>query len=141
MHDIEEPTPTICASGRVNLVQATETYDILFRMLEPHELAAAMGFTTEEHAYEFAGTQDRADQADRQCRLGRQDESVRRRYHGGRGSEAPRGGRVPRGSGMSKLTKAQAKAHQEACDLLQKDVLTLDEKWFVLENWQESATT
>lgn len=41
---------------------------------------------------------------------------------------------------MSKLTKAQAKAHQEACDLLNKDVLTLDEKWFVLENWQESAT-
>lgn len=41
---------------------------------------------------------------------------------------------------MSKLTKAQAKAHQEACDLLQKDVLTHDEKWFVLENWQESAT-
>ncbi|MNE78294.1 hypothetical protein D3C80_1746850 [compost metagenome] len=25
-------------------------------MLEPHELAAAMGFTTEEQAYEFAGT-------------------------------------------------------------------------------------
>lgn len=56
VHDINEPTPTICASGRVNLVQATETYDILFRMLEPHELAAAMGFTTEEQAYEFAGT-------------------------------------------------------------------------------------
>ncbi len=25
-------------------------------MLEPHELAAAMGFTSEEAAYEFAGT-------------------------------------------------------------------------------------
>lgn len=41
---------------------------------------------------------------------------------------------------MSRLTKAQAKAHQEACDLLKKEVLTFDEKWFVLENWQESAT-
>jgi len=40
---------------------------------------------------------------------------------------------------MSKLTKAQAKLHQRACDLLAKDVLTFDEKWFVLENWQESA--
>ncbi|HEX5264425.1 MAG TPA: DNA cytosine methyltransferase, partial [Phenylobacterium sp.] len=29
---------------------------ILFRMLEPHELAAAMGFTSEDQAYEFAGT-------------------------------------------------------------------------------------
>lgn len=41
---------------------------------------------------------------------------------------------------MSKLTKAQAKAHQEACALLTKDRLTEDERWFVLENWQESAT-
>jgi DNA (cytosine-5)-methyltransferase 1 len=31
-------------------------YDILFRMLEPHELAAAMGFDSEEAKYEFAGT-------------------------------------------------------------------------------------
>ena len=35
---------------------ATPTYDILFRMLEPHELAAAMGFDCEEASYEFAGT-------------------------------------------------------------------------------------
>ncbi|MEP9376181.1 DNA cytosine methyltransferase [Aquabacter sp. CN5-332] len=56
VHDIEEPAPTICATGRVNLVEATEHYDILFRMLEPHELAAAMGFTTEDQSYEFAGT-------------------------------------------------------------------------------------
>lgn len=56
-HDLEQPTPTICATGRVNLVQADgATYDILFRMLEPHELAAAMGFTTEDFKYEFAGT-------------------------------------------------------------------------------------
>lgn len=56
VHDIEEPTPTLCATGRVNLVEATETYDILFRMLEPHELAAAMGFNDEERRYEFTGT-------------------------------------------------------------------------------------
>ncbi|ELT46859.1 methyltransferase [Brucella intermedia] len=41
---------------------------------------------------------------------------------------------------MAKLSKAQAKAHQQACDLLTKDVLTLDDKMFVLENWQESAS-
>ncbi|NTG07222.1 methyltransferase [Rhizobium rhizogenes] len=41
---------------------------------------------------------------------------------------------------MAKLTKAQAKTHQQACDILKKDVLTEDEKVFVLENWQESAT-
>lgn len=40
---------------------------------------------------------------------------------------------------MAKLSKAQAKAHQQACDLLAKDILTEDDKWFVLENWQESA--
>lgn len=31
-------------------------YDILFRMLEPHELAAAMGFNSDDATYEFAGT-------------------------------------------------------------------------------------
>lgn len=41
---------------------------------------------------------------------------------------------------MSKLTKAQAKAHKAACDILAKDGLTWDDRWFVLENWQESAT-
>src|SRR5690242_13237549 len=41
---------------------------------------------------------------------------------------------------MSKLTKAQAKAHKAACALLNKDSLTMDERWFVLENWQESAS-
>jgi hypothetical protein len=40
---------------------------------------------------------------------------------------------------MSKLTKAQAKQHAEACKILEKDVLTWDDKWFVLENWQEGA--
>lgn len=56
VHDIEEPAPTICATGRVPLVEAAPRFDILFRMLEPHELAAAMGFTTDEAEYEFAGT-------------------------------------------------------------------------------------
>nr|WP_197535383.1 hypothetical protein [Bradyrhizobium sp. ORS 278] len=32
VHDIGEPSPTICATGRVNLVQATPQFDILFRM-------------------------------------------------------------------------------------------------------------
>ncbi len=41
---------------------------------------------------------------------------------------------------MAKLTKAQAKSHQQACDMLAKDVLTEDDKIFVLENWQESAS-
>ncbi|MBB3411237.1 hypothetical protein FHT87_005190 [Rhizobium sp. BK316] len=41
---------------------------------------------------------------------------------------------------MAKLTKAEAKAHQQACDLLSKDVLTEDEKFFVIDNWQESAS-
>jgi hypothetical protein len=40
---------------------------------------------------------------------------------------------------MAKLTKAQSKAHQEAEALLKKDVLTLDEKIFVYENWNEAA--
>ncbi|MDW9772573.1 DNA cytosine methyltransferase [Sinorhizobium meliloti] len=56
VHDLGDPTPTLCATGRVNLVEPAPQYDILFRMLEPHELAAAMGFTTEEFTYEFAGT-------------------------------------------------------------------------------------
>ena len=56
VHDIGLPAPTIAASGHVDLVEATEEYDILFRMLEAPELAAAMGFTDEEQAYEFAGT-------------------------------------------------------------------------------------
>jgi DNA (cytosine-5)-methyltransferase 1 len=56
VHDIDDPVPAITASGHVNLVEATAHYDILFRMLEPHELAAAMGFNTDEQEYEFAGT-------------------------------------------------------------------------------------
>lgn len=58
-HDVDAPTPTIAATGRVNLVEGVEDlegYDILFRMLEPHELAAAMSFIDDEHDYKFAGT-------------------------------------------------------------------------------------
>ncbi|RWF65457.1 MAG: DNA cytosine methyltransferase, partial [Mesorhizobium sp.] len=55
VHDLDNPAPTIAATGHINLVEATPEYDILFRMLEPHELAAAMGFTTDEATYEFAG--------------------------------------------------------------------------------------
>lgn len=40
---------------------------------------------------------------------------------------------------MAKLTKAQAKAHAQACDLLSKSILTEDDKDFVLKNWNESA--
>lgn len=40
---------------------------------------------------------------------------------------------------MAKLTKAQAKAHAQACDLLTKPVLTEDDKDFVLKNWNEGA--
>lgn len=40
---------------------------------------------------------------------------------------------------MAKLTKAQAKAHAEAARILAQDTLTHDERWFVYENWQESA--
>lgn len=54
---IEEPVPTVCAKGRVPLVEGVEDdfadIDILFRMLEPHELAAAMGFPP---SYRFQGT-------------------------------------------------------------------------------------
>lgn len=61
VHSVDEPAPTICARGRVQLVEgaaAAERVDILFRMLEPHELAAAMGFSDEDQAYEFAGTKE-----------------------------------------------------------------------------------
>lgn len=58
-HSIEAPAPTICAQGRLNLAQASVAagprLDVLFRMLQPHELAAAMGFSTDEFKYEFSG--------------------------------------------------------------------------------------
>lgn len=56
VHDIGEPTPGICASGHINLVDATEEMDCLYRMLKWWELAAAMGFSSEDAGFEFAGT-------------------------------------------------------------------------------------
>lgn len=40
---------------------------------------------------------------------------------------------------MAKLTKPQAKAHAQACDILTKSTLTDDDKDFVLKNWNEGA--
>ena len=40
---------------------------------------------------------------------------------------------------MGKLTKSQTRQHEQACALLEKDELTFDERWFVLENWHEGA--
>jgi DNA (cytosine-5)-methyltransferase 1 len=56
VHSVDAPTPTICAAGRTNLVTAGRDYDIRFRMLEPHELAAAMSISTPERPYHFVGT-------------------------------------------------------------------------------------
>jgi DNA (cytosine-5)-methyltransferase 1 len=60
VHSVDEPTPTICATGRIQVAVAEpvtngRTYDIRFRMLEPKELARAIGFSDEYAAYEFAG--------------------------------------------------------------------------------------
>ncbi|MGL3208713.1 DNA cytosine methyltransferase [Bradyrhizobium sp. BR 1433] len=55
VHDLALPAPVICATGHHNLVEATG-YDILFRMLEPPELAAAMGFGRRGRPYRFTGT-------------------------------------------------------------------------------------
>ncbi len=58
VHSVEEPAPSICATWRVQLaegVAAPPVYDILFRMLEPRELARAMGFDDGAQRYEFAG--------------------------------------------------------------------------------------
>lgn len=56
--DLDEPLPTLTTAhrGEHALIEGTPTYDIHFRMLEPHELAAAMGFNDDETSYEFAGT-------------------------------------------------------------------------------------
>ena len=47
---VTSPLDTITTKDRFALVESTR-YDILFRMLQPHELAAAMGFD----AYHFEG--------------------------------------------------------------------------------------
>jgi len=41
---------------------------------------------------------------------------------------------------MAKLTKTEAGAHAQAEELLKKDVLTYDERVFVLDHWHEGAT-
>ena len=41
---------------------------------------------------------------------------------------------------MSKLSKQQVKQHNAACTILEKDILSYDDKIFVLENWNEGAT-
>jgi DNA (cytosine-5)-methyltransferase 1 len=61
VHDLEQPAPTICAKGRIDMAEGIvaedgRDHDILFRMLEPHELAAAMGFDDGAVPYDFAGT-------------------------------------------------------------------------------------
>lgn len=55
VHSTTDPVPAICAQGRTNLIEPGENYDILFRMLEPHELAAAMSISTPERPYRFVG--------------------------------------------------------------------------------------
>jgi DNA (cytosine-5)-methyltransferase 1 len=54
---LDEPAPTVCATGHVDLVSGDQErgYDILFRMLEPHELAAAMSIATAAAPYHFCG--------------------------------------------------------------------------------------
>lgn len=47
VRSIDDPAPTVCATGSVRLVEArllAAGWDIRFRMLEPHELARAMSF-------------------------------------------------------------------------------------------------
>jgi site-specific DNA-cytosine methylase len=56
VHGLGEPAPVGVTLGNGLLIEPTRDFDILFRMLEPHELAAAMGFNTEDTEYEFAGT-------------------------------------------------------------------------------------
>lgn len=52
VHSVDAPVPTICAQGRTVLVQAGRAFDILFRMLEPSELARAHSLD----GYAFCGT-------------------------------------------------------------------------------------
>ncbi|HEX2888033.1 DNA cytosine methyltransferase [Vineibacter terrae] len=57
LHLLDKPVPTILAGGHTNLVEPAAdgpVYDILYRMLQPDELAAA----TSLEGYQFAGTQE-----------------------------------------------------------------------------------
>lgn len=55
----DDPLPTATTKARFGLVTpiaaAAREYDIRFRMLEPHELAAAMSISTPERPYHFSG--------------------------------------------------------------------------------------
>lgn len=56
-HSVEEPLDTVTTKDRFGLAEAGVTrvgIDIRFRMLRPHELAAAMGF----EKYHFTGSRD-----------------------------------------------------------------------------------
>jgi DNA (cytosine-5)-methyltransferase 1 len=50
-HPVSRPVPTTTTKDRFGLVEPARL-DVLFRMLQPHELAAAMGFPT---GYRFTG--------------------------------------------------------------------------------------
>lgn len=52
---VTEPLQTVTCRDRFGLVTAGVQLDILFRMLQPHELAAAMGFPSD---YIFAGSRE-----------------------------------------------------------------------------------
>ncbi|CAN7382237.1 DNA cytosine methyltransferase [Bradyrhizobium sp. LjRoot220] len=54
---LTEPLPTLTTANRGELALVAEgrEYDILFRMLQPHELAAAMSISTPERPYHFVG--------------------------------------------------------------------------------------
>lgn len=52
VHSVDAPVPTICAQGRTVLVRPGRDFDILFRMLEPAELARAHSLD----GYAFCGT-------------------------------------------------------------------------------------
>lgn len=54
----DDPLPTITTAHRGELAAiepSRRQWDIRFRMLQPHELAAAMGFAGQDAAYQFAG--------------------------------------------------------------------------------------
>lgn len=53
--DTGEPIDTVTGKDRFGLVAGTYALDILFRMLKPHELAAAQGFPA---GYKFVGNQE-----------------------------------------------------------------------------------
>lgn len=59
VHSVDVPAPTICAQGRTPLVVGGDApgrrHDILYRMFQPHELAAAMSISTPDSPYHFVG--------------------------------------------------------------------------------------